>query len=60
MEDFRRALDATKIKSTGLKQLYVTDTINLINLLREGKVQKFNELRSESKISGLSFSAGFF
>jgi hypothetical protein len=56
MEEFRRALDAAKIKPPEMKrQQHTTDTINLIKLLREGKGQEFNERRSESTMFDLDF-----
>ena len=50
MEEYRRALYAIKMRLMELRRHRVTDD-NLIKLLHEGKIQQFNERRSELKIS---------
>src|SRR6476620_6057729 len=50
MEEYRRALYAIKTRLIELRRHRVTDD-NLIKLLQEGKIQQFNERRSELKIT---------
>jgi uncharacterized protein YjbI with pentapeptide repeats len=55
MEEYRRALDAIKMRLMKLRLHRVTDD-NLIKLLHEGQIQQFNERRSELKISHPDFT----
>ena len=54
MEEYRRALYAIKMRIMKLRLHRVTDD-NLIKLLHEGRIQQFNERRSELKISHPDF-----
>jgi hypothetical protein len=57
MERYRRAFDVTEITTTDLTYDKTnTNTTYLIRLLREGKVQDFNKIVTDSKILSLNFS----
>lgn len=69
MEELRRALDTAKLKPTEGKQDYDNKNLKpidnkqddektkeLLKLLREGKIEQFNELRAQFNLSRLDFS----